>query len=639
MRPSVLNRSYALELDLENQCLWRGDDPVQLTRKAFAVLKTLIEQRDRVITKAEILRAAWPNARVEEGQVKQFVAQLRQLLQDDPDTPRFIETVHGRGYRFVGAIGVRAARGSVPLAPNASGAAPLPIPKSVDLVGRDRELAALCELFSEVSTGRRRTCLVCGEPGIGKTALVTHFVAHVAGTQPVWHLQAKCMRHYHAVEPFLAIGNALEDLLRTSAEVTLRERVQRCAPGWLQWLTPTRLGSDPIAPSAQARLGEHAIREFGQLIDALAEERTVVLCVDDVHWADEATLSLLSYLSSSERPARLLILATCPAQEALTDSDACLELAVQLRMHDRCLKLVVPPLSEQAVAQYLAMHWPQQQDLAGELHRETEGHPLFVARIVAQLKLEAEQASDYVPSKTARNGCLPIPDSVRELIEHEINRLDALDQELLETASVAGRIFSAAQLAPAIRMKVEEVERRCEALGRHKRLLRRSGIAHWPDGTVAARYEFLHHLAVRVLHDRVVPQRMRRLHRVLAGRLEAAYARYPDKVAAQLGEHFEAAGDFQRAARYLHLAGMNALKQRPCTHAVINFRKALALLEQVPASAERDRQQIDSQINLALALQLSRSLDDSDAQAAYTRARLLYDTQRGTAQNAAAASR
>jgi DNA-binding winged helix-turn-helix (wHTH) protein/predicted ATPase len=632
---------YAVELDLENQCLWRGGDTVYLTRKAFAVLKILIEHRDRLVTKAEILRAAWPNARVEEAQVKQFIGQLRQLLRDDPHTPHFIETVHGRGYRFVGSIKVRASSMSArdvvnTSVSNASRIEALYDREDIELIGRERELATLRELFDHASAGERRTCLVCGEPGIGKTTLVDHFAAQIASSEAIWHLRAKCLRHYHAVEPFLAIGNALEDALRNHPKSTLHEHVQRYAPSWCHWLADGRAGNGRA--NEHPRLAEPAVREFGQLIDALAAERTVVLCLDDVHWADEATLSLLSYLSSGERPARLLTIAICPAQEMLTDRDACFELAVQLRGHDRCEKLVVAPLTEAAVGQYLARHWPQQESLTAALHRETEGHPLFVVRSVDHLRRQ-DPGRDALTLRSVSEDGFPIPDSLRELIEHEINRLEPLDQKLLETASVVGLAFCAAQVAAGMGMKVETAEQRCEALARHKRLLRRSGTAHWPDGTASARYEFLHRFAMRVLRDRVVPHRLQRLHRMLGRRLETAYARCPDEVAGELAQRFEAGADLPRALRYLQVVGMEALTQRTSTQAADAFRKALAVLARVPESRERDRHEIDLHLNLALAFQRSRGLGDADVLAAYTRARLLYDSQPGGPQNPIAAWR
>ena len=98
----------ALRLDLGNECLWWGDQQIALTPKAFLVLRYLVEHRGQLATKQALLEAVWPDAYVEEGQVKQFIAELRRILHDDSNTPRFIETVHRRGYRLVGDIGVRA---------------------------------------------------------------------------------------------------------------------------------------------------------------------------------------------------------------------------------------------------------------------------------------------------------------------------------------------------------------------------------------------------------------------------------------------------------------------------------------------------------------------------------------------------
>jgi TolB-like protein/Tfp pilus assembly protein PilF len=97
-----------LRLDLGNECLWWGDQQIALTPKAFAVLRHLVEHAGQLVTKEALLEAAWPGACVEEGQVKQFIAELRRILHDDAKTPRFIQTVQGRGYRLVGDIGLRA---------------------------------------------------------------------------------------------------------------------------------------------------------------------------------------------------------------------------------------------------------------------------------------------------------------------------------------------------------------------------------------------------------------------------------------------------------------------------------------------------------------------------------------------------
>ncbi|MGH8680209.1 MAG: winged helix-turn-helix domain-containing protein, partial [Burkholderiales bacterium] len=97
----------ALRLDPGNECLWWGDQPIALTPKAFAVLRCLVERSGQLVTKEALLQAVWPGTYVEQGQVKQFIAELRRILHDDSRTPRFIQTVRGRGYRLIGDIGLR----------------------------------------------------------------------------------------------------------------------------------------------------------------------------------------------------------------------------------------------------------------------------------------------------------------------------------------------------------------------------------------------------------------------------------------------------------------------------------------------------------------------------------------------------
>ncbi len=98
----------SLRLDLGNECLWWGDQQVGLTPKAFQILRYLVEHRDRLVKKQSLLEAVWPDSYVEEGQVKQFIGELRRLLHDDPIAPRFIQTIRGRGYRWIGEIELRA---------------------------------------------------------------------------------------------------------------------------------------------------------------------------------------------------------------------------------------------------------------------------------------------------------------------------------------------------------------------------------------------------------------------------------------------------------------------------------------------------------------------------------------------------
>jgi DNA-binding winged helix-turn-helix (wHTH) protein len=88
-------------LDLSNQCLWRGAQVIKLRPKAFAVLDYLLGHRGQLVTKEELLNAVWPGTFVGEAVLKVAIRQIREALSDDPNSPRFIETAHRRGYRFI----------------------------------------------------------------------------------------------------------------------------------------------------------------------------------------------------------------------------------------------------------------------------------------------------------------------------------------------------------------------------------------------------------------------------------------------------------------------------------------------------------------------------------------------------------
>jgi TolB-like protein/Tfp pilus assembly protein PilF len=91
-------------LDLGDERLWNGDKPVQISNKAFQLLRLFVHNPNRLLTKDHILEGVWRDVCVSEGLIKEYVHDLRQALGDDPRHPRFIETVHGRGYRFLGGV-------------------------------------------------------------------------------------------------------------------------------------------------------------------------------------------------------------------------------------------------------------------------------------------------------------------------------------------------------------------------------------------------------------------------------------------------------------------------------------------------------------------------------------------------------
>src|SRR5947207_4054596 len=95
-------------LDLANEQLWKGPESVKLRPKVFAVLDHLLGRPGQLVTKDELLNAVWPGTFVGDAVLKVVIGQIREALDDDSKCPRFIETAHRRGYRFIGQITERA---------------------------------------------------------------------------------------------------------------------------------------------------------------------------------------------------------------------------------------------------------------------------------------------------------------------------------------------------------------------------------------------------------------------------------------------------------------------------------------------------------------------------------------------------
>src|SRR5258706_11584526 len=165
----------AVRIELATGWAWRGDERLDLAPKTFAVLRHLVEHPKHLVTKDELLAAAWGDTVVSEAAVTSCIRDLRRALDDSSHAPRYIQTVHRRGFRFIGPIG------SPRLSPTSGNLKSVPRPERPvpQLVGRDAELTRLHAVFETALGGRRRVVFVTGEPGIGKTTLVEAFLAQL----------------------------------------------------------------------------------------------------------------------------------------------------------------------------------------------------------------------------------------------------------------------------------------------------------------------------------------------------------------------------------------------------------------------------------------------------------------------------
>jgi DNA-binding winged helix-turn-helix (wHTH) protein len=185
-------------LDLANECLWRGSQAIKLRPKAFAVLDYLIERPGQLVTKEELLNAVWPGTFVGEAVLKVAIRQIREALGDDQKSPRFIETAHRRGYRFISHITASVqslAKDQETKSNNAIQGSALR-GRTQGVVERDGALSRMRSWLHKMLAGERQIVFVTGEAGIGKTALVDTFIHSIASDRNIRIGRGQCLEHY-----------------------------------------------------------------------------------------------------------------------------------------------------------------------------------------------------------------------------------------------------------------------------------------------------------------------------------------------------------------------------------------------------------------------------------------------------------
>ncbi|HEY8549013.1 MAG TPA: AAA family ATPase [Vicinamibacterales bacterium] len=579
-------------LEVAERRLLRDGTVVPLRPKVFDTLCALVERHGHLVTKNELFARVWPDTVVEENNLALNITILRKALQTPGSAGRFIETVSGKGYRFVApvrALDDSAARPPA-VVPTAPAHTPLPA-----LVERDAELNALRAALDRASSGQRQVVCLAGEAGIGKTALLNRFL-HEAGARPDRPLigRGQAVEYVGAGEAYMPVLDALARLCHGDRGATVVDWLTRCAPTWLLQL-PSVIPGDQLPELRERTLGstpERMVREMIELLERMGEQQLVILALEDLHWSDPSTIGLIAALARRPEPARLLIAVTHRTGERGAPGRSFDALASDLELRGHCSVIRPGFLSEAALAQVLDERVPGLHAGSGLLpliRDRTGGNPLFVEALIGYwrssglLRFENGQWHIDGPEERLRSG---VPDTLRGMLQRKLEALAREDEDLLECASVAGTQFSSALVAAAAKREIEEVEERCALMVREG-LLRDEGVCSWQDGVTSAQYSFSHALYQEVLYERVPPVRRGRWHLAIGRRLEQAYGPRAEERASELARHFSAGGDPVPAVRYLRAAAENALRRSAHREAAAYLHRGLDLVDALPDGPER----------------------------------------------------
>lgn len=606
------------------QGLRRGTQEVRLTPKSLGVLQHLAERQGRVVTKDELFAAIWSDVAVTDSALATCIQEIRRALDDDARKPRYVETVHRRGYRFVAHTSMQP-RTQAEVAVLARSDGPL--------IGRDSEVAAVLDAFDVARQGTRRVCFITGEPGVGKSAVFGECVARIAesGAVTTW---AQCVEHSGHGEPYQPLLDALMRLCRRPSGDRTITLLERHAPMWLAQLPGL------LTPRQSARLQrvvagtsrDRMLRELANAVEVMTADEPLLLGIEDIHWSDPSTLDWLASIAPRPEHARLVIVATLRPPTSAETGTPLAVMRDTLRTKHLATEIALEGLDDASVAQYVIHRLPpspgRQADierLSRRVWRHTGGNPLFLANVMDQLidrgvvRQTPAGWSTYADVETADLG---IPGTIRRVIERQMESLPAADRTILETASVVGETFPIEVVAAAADADADELASTLSASSL-RRYLRPVEPGASPDGLGWSQLAFAHTLYREVLYDAIPFGRRADLHRRVGGYLEGTWADDAVQIAAELALHFERGGDRERAIHHLTIAAENARRRSAFREARALYEQALGLLGRLADDERRATTELQLRIGLGAASMVLSGFGSPEVEAAYSRARSL----------------
>ena len=495
------------ELDLDRYELRRAGLLVPIEPQVFDVLVHLASHPARVVSKEELLDTVWGDRFVSESALTSRIKAARRAVGDDGTRQSVIATAHGRGYRMVvpvherGGEGRAVRHGGVSAPPEAHGAHP------PDLLERDEPLAELNRALDAARSGSGRLVCVAGEAGIGKSALIHGFAEQAADHAPVMITGCDDLSTPRALGPIRDLVDRLPDDLRRDL-------------------------ADDLSGTNLSRV-----------LAAIGAERGCVVVIEDLHWADDATLDVIRQLAARVRELPVVVVLTYRGEEVGLAHPLRRLLGATRGPH--VAQLALPPLSEDAVA---ALAVGSGRD-AAELFDATGGNPLFVTELIAA-----------PPGK--------LPSSIKDAVIARLGQLPANDAEVVRAISIVPD-----------RVERTAIEVLCGpsddslAVAEHRGLLAGDASQIW----------FRHELVRQAVEDTLASSERVRLHRRMARYL---YDRQDDP--ARVVHHATHCGDIELLLTAGPAAAHQASAAGAHRQAVQHIEAVLRYADRVPIALRAD---------------------------------------------------
>ena len=554
-----------------------------------------------------------------------------------------------------------------------------PVPSSAPtlFVARERELSQLETFLSDAVDSRGRVVFIKGEAGQGKTSLLNEF-AHQA---QVAHLdlivsRGVCNVYTGVGDPYLPFREIIKLLTGDleapwTAGVVTRDQVLRLwnllpqtvqalldhgphlidtfvskaalvrrakafTPGQTDWLMRLQaLGSEEAPLDERSGPDQNRLFEaYTTVLQSLAGQKPLLILLDDLHWADLSSISLLFHLGRQITTSRILIVGAYRPEDLVRNrGDGPHPLAEVLAEFKRLFGDVWVDLGQAALvadrhfvdalldAEPNRLNEPFRQALA----YHTGGHPLFTTELLSDLKergdLRQDERGRWIEGQNLSWDMLPA--RIEGVIEKRIKRLEPQLRRILAVASVEGEEFTA-EVVALVQERREQalISQLSGQLDRQHRLIKDQGLVRLSTRRLS-RYLFRHNLFQKYLYSGLGEAERASLHEAVGNALEQLYMDEREGIAIQLAHHFYEAGVVEKAVASLLLAGQHAVRLAANEEAITHLHKGLALLKTLPTTSQTLQQELTLLLTLGVPLSATKGYGSLDVEEVYRQARTL----------------
>lgn len=439
-------------------------------------------------------------------------------------------------------------------------------------VGREDQIEKLKSMIDSVKKEGCKSIFISGEAGIGKTTLVNKLESY-ASKKGFEFLVGNS--HFDSSDPYLPFKEAFERYSEEVDEEPLFGSI---------FLTSRSYNQESTSEKAFNAKRQSVFYESTKWVEDIASDNPLIVFLDDLQWADKATLRLLHYmikrLGNSPEDSPILFIGSYRPEEV--DQGHPLKDVIQRLSRTHLLKVLkLEPLSvieTKKIVQKMIGRKNIPDDFLMLLFEVTKGNPLFIKECVDDMSdsgIIKPESQEYPESKDDMN----IPDMVRDVIERKIEKLDNLTVKILQLSSVMGEEvpFQLLNKVSSETMDIDEFE-----LFEHIDTLVRTGI--WFEKPNEEVFFYSHGLIQLTVYESILHNVRNRYHLKVAEVIEDEYKDCIEEYYFDLAFHYEKASRFQEAAKYYIKAGEKAEQIYAHEDALEMYKKVLRIIDQIPDS-------------------------------------------------------